>query len=882
MQRQLTAYLKWVEENPKVNARDLSLTMTRKSAFSYRTSLAATSMETLGEKLKTKLEEIATSGKGFAIRPIKENRRILGVFTGQGAQWSSMGAQLLATSAKAAAIIKKLEKSLDTLPEADRPTWKISEEMTADSSTSRIAEAALSQPLCTAVQVVLVDILREAGINFTTVVGHSSGEIGACYAAGLISAEDAIRIAYYRGLLARYASAPTGARGVMMAVGTSMEDADELCKLPPFPGRLTVAACNSSASVTVSGDADAVDHAEIIFKDEAKFARKLKVDTAYHSHHMLPCSAHYLKALSDCQIKILTPPEDAPAWYSSVSGGDKMTTERDKMLQGTYWVENMVKPVLFSQALEAALNDSELDPALAMEVGPHPALQGPASLTIEETIKHTVPYIGTLSRGKNDTEALALSLGLTWSNLADFALDFKSYDELFSSSKEFDLLKGLPSYTWDKDRSYWYESRAHKALRTRKEPTHELLGVRIPEEAEGEFRWRNILKPNEVPWLRGHEIQGQKLFPAAGFAALAFEASRSIVPRSDVRLLEIQDFIIHRAMAFNDEATGVEIIIKLSNVERVIHGNIKMATAEYECLACTSKETGLFTLMASAKVQITLGKPSESVLPAKQPVSIQMTNVDVEGFYDSLNNIGYNYSDMFRGISSLARSKDVATGTMYSTSENKSNQEYYIHPGPLDVAFQAVFAAISSPGDGSLWTIHVPTVIKRIQVNPSAMPALAGLETTLSFDAVIGEKRGTGVSGDVVIYNENATHSAVQIDGLHVTPLSAAQVSNDRSMFCFDAWGTSLPDAEKGFKEWQLDTSGQAAWQLVERLCLFYLKQLHETVTEEEKEDCDEHQIRLLHWAKHVIEVTAHGKHPICKSEWLEDSFDALNDQMKS
>ena len=70
--------------------------------------------------------------------------------------------------------------------------------MLAGADTSRIAEAALFQPLCTAIQVVLVDLLRAAGIKFAAVVGHSSVEIGAAYAAGFLTAKDAIQVAYYR------------------------------------------------------------------------------------------------------------------------------------------------------------------------------------------------------------------------------------------------------------------------------------------------------------------------------------------------------------------------------------------------------------------------------------------------------------------------------------------------------------------------------------------------------------------------------------------------------------------------------------------------------------------------------------------------------------
>ena len=86
--------------------------------------------------------------------------------------------------------------------------------------------------MCTAIQVVLVDLLQAAGITFSAVVGHSSGEIGAAYAAGLISDHDAIRIAYYRGLHVRLAGdSIDGQKGAMLAVGTSLEDAQDLIQI---------------------------------------------------------------------------------------------------------------------------------------------------------------------------------------------------------------------------------------------------------------------------------------------------------------------------------------------------------------------------------------------------------------------------------------------------------------------------------------------------------------------------------------------------------------------------------------------------------------------------------------------------------------------------
>lgn len=94
-----------------------------------------------------------------------------------------MGHDLLISSPVASDVITQLQDSLDTLPEDHQPSWTLRDELSASPEQSRISEAELSQPLCTAVQIILVELLRLAGIQFSAVVGHSSGEIGAAYAA---------------------------------------------------------------------------------------------------------------------------------------------------------------------------------------------------------------------------------------------------------------------------------------------------------------------------------------------------------------------------------------------------------------------------------------------------------------------------------------------------------------------------------------------------------------------------------------------------------------------------------------------------------------------------------------------------------------------------
>lgn len=58
-------------------------------------------------------------------------------------------------------------------------TDPISEELLRDESDSNVNDAEYSQPLCTIVQVALVELLDSFGLRPATVVGHSSGEIAA-------------------------------------------------------------------------------------------------------------------------------------------------------------------------------------------------------------------------------------------------------------------------------------------------------------------------------------------------------------------------------------------------------------------------------------------------------------------------------------------------------------------------------------------------------------------------------------------------------------------------------------------------------------------------------------------------------------------------------
>ncbi|THY91639.1 hypothetical protein D6C92_06192, partial [Aureobasidium pullulans] len=871
-------YIDYLYLNPDVNVHDLAWTLYhRRSIFPFRVTVPAHDVGDLIPRLEAILDENAPSSESSIVRATSSQKHLLGVFTGQGAQWATMGRDLIKSSQEAESIIDALVVALDQLPAPDRPSWNLKTELFADARNSRITESEISQPLCTAVQILLVNILRTAGVVFESVVGHSSGEIAAAYAAGFLSATDAVRIAYYRGRFAHLAQGSQGQRGAMIAVGTSIDDAVELVSLPAFDGRVSLAACNSSSSVTLSGDFDAVEEIQEVLQDESKFNRLLKVETAYHSHHMNACSEPYAKALQACEIEILQS-NGHTKWYSSVHDGQLM--ESCEQLRAEYWIKNMVNPVFFSAALGAALADPNANsPSLIVEVGPHPALKGPALTTVEEVTGLRVPYTGTLNRGSNDVDSLATAFGRLWSFHGRTGADLQSYDFLFGNQRPLPLQK-LPSYPWNHDRIFWHESRESRAHRYRADSAHPLLGVRVHTTGEGEFRWRNYISTRELPWLTGHKIQGQTLMPAAAFLTMAIEAGRFAAGKYEsktIQVIELSDSSIHKALGFNDDRS-IETLFYLSEIVLSSDDETQTLSAEFFCEACPSRDTGGFTTMASGKLRVVMGDTSPHVLPATVENDSRMIDVDVNQFYSNLATIGYNYADMFKGITSMKRSAGQAAGTIISTQNTDSQpstpESYLIHPSALDIAFQTIFAAVSHPGDGALWTLHIPTTVERIIINPSACVSGSGLNTALQFSTCSRISAAGGISGDVDIHAPDNTHRTVQIEGLAVAPVSPATESDDRQMFADTCYVPAIPDAHAVYSAPPEATGEEKRAALAfERLCFYYIRQLTGHMTRQD----------ITTWAQRAVDMTALVKHPIAKPAWLSDTremFESLVEQV--
>lgn len=397
----------YLEQRPEVFQvellNDLAYTLgQRKTHLPWRVAVTASS--------SVELVEALSSGRCHPVKQDLEAVRLGFIFTGQGketvyahvgvfansqfligAQWWAMGRELYDRYPVYASAIDRADKHLLSLG----ATFSLLEELQKDEKTTQINSAHLSQPSCTAVQLALVDLLRTWDIAPAAVAGHSSGEIGAAYAARIIDFEDAMTVAYHRGRLIPILKEKYPAlSGSMMAVGAGQpEIAPLLERIPSSAGEAKIACINSPNSVTVSGDTDAIVELQKIIEEVScsiilcheicaddplqkaypgMFARKLQVDTAYHSHHMNLVAKEYTESL-----RAIKPPKPSTSrFYSSLLGRLAKSSELD----ASYWVQNLTCPVRFDEAVNSMcqpIDDHKTGVNFLLELGPHSALQGP-------------------------------------------------------------------------------------------------------------------------------------------------------------------------------------------------------------------------------------------------------------------------------------------------------------------------------------------------------------------------------------------------------------------------------------------------------------------------------------------------------------------------
>ena len=704
----------------------------RRSNFLWRTCVVGSEIADIQSQLKG-LEKPVRAGKGPST---------LFCFTGQGAQWYAMGRELLIYEVFKNSILRA-DRYLENIQIG--VSWSVYEELMMPKESSRINQPRFSQPLCTVLQIALVDLLSHWNIRPATVIGHSSGEIAAAYAMGALSAEDCWKIAFHRGRLAAdLRSIAPRINGGMIAVGLSETDIRPyISKLKVSQDQvLSVACINSPSNVTVSGDVDLLKQLETSLKDDSVFCRMLAVENAYHSTHMKLLADSYYKSIEDIKPTSTTgSSNEIVPMVSSVTGNPVQCED----LGPAYWVNNMVSPVQFVAAVSRAMISSKgkgrtqnRQIETVVEIGPHAALQGPIKqILIEIKKQEKTTYLTALRRGSSaDLTTLQLA-GALWNRGAKVRLDLAN--SVNATSPLFVPLSDMPKYPWNHETRYWHESAPSKTHRFRHAPRTDLLGYPVQEFSILEPKWKNIIYLAELPWISDHRVRGNDVFPAAGMVCAALEGARQIMDTSrSAESFELREISISRALIIPASDPGIDVFTSLRPRKAGSAPEDMSPWYEFSFSSLEVPETEASKYVEHARGLVAIRyhpQASESFtnMDEKSAETVQMkeeyerikttshTEVSKATHYVNAAEMGFDYGPTFQGLTSARITEGQATFTIEVTDTAaimpaQFEYEHLLHPSTLDAAIQSASQAMRASVEKMAESM-VPTGFELLRVS---------------------------------------------------------------------------------------------------------------------------------------------------------------------
>ncbi|KAI9146991.1 Highly reducing polyketide synthase virA [Paramyrothecium foliicola] len=654
----------------------------------------------------------------------RHNAPVAFVFTGQGAQYPGMGKELLEENDLFAGVIRTLDEILKNLPSDQKPEWTIEETITEAPDTSQINDVTRSQPVCTAIQIALVEVLRSWGITPTSVVGHSSGEIAAAYAAGLITMPQAILTAYFRG----FAAGKLQTRGSMLAAGITTIFAGDLINELGLGLNVCVACVNAPEVVTLSGATECILKIHEKLQEQKRFSRLLNTGgKAYHSHMMQEIGQLYQDLIEpffafqsenkNTGVQMYSSCGDSPADLSIL---DNQTCFPE------YWRNNLEKPVQFHSAASTLLMNNDIH---LVEIGPHSALKSPLQqihTASSTTSKTNFLYSPTLVRAKDSSVCLGQLAGTLF--IHGHNLDWDKVNNLPARHQK--LFPNLPPYFWDySGGSLWFEPRPSADIRGRKYRRHELLGAQQVADNGVDFRWRNVLRLSEAPWIRDHKLEASIVFPAAGYLCMVMEAWRQIqtVGASDILpqpLFTFRNVDIGKALVIDDDdnPTAKEVEIHTS----MGFSKISKATAssEWYDFSISSWSTGQVAVHCSGSVRVDYA--STRCEPA-----VIVDNTDnyetwpITRWYKKFDEKGLCFGPFFQSVKHLSteverkRHETISAVDLRPGFAQDTDMYYSMHPITIDACLQAAIMGIPAGNIHSL-RAFVPIFITECQIQAIA------------------------------------------------------------------------------------------------------------------------------------------------------------------
>ena len=303
------------------------------------------------------------------------------LFSGQGSQYSGMGADF---AEKYSSSAKIFECGSDIL---GYDVKKLMLEGTAE----ELAQTCVSQPAIFTMSLLALNAAKENGIGFDAVAGHSLGEYAAMVASEMLTMEQGFTAIKHRAA-AMDKAAKANPGGMAAVIGAGTELIEKTCAdITAEGGYVTPVNYNSLQQTVIAGTAESLELAAAKLKENGiRKVVKLAVSAAFHSKLMNGAAEEFKAAVAD--MKFAAPKVD---FYANVYGA-KLTDFSD---MPSYLSTHICSPVRFVSELQAMQADGI---EKYLELGPGKVLTGLVKKTLDGVIAANIE--------NNETMDAALAL----------------------------------------------------------------------------------------------------------------------------------------------------------------------------------------------------------------------------------------------------------------------------------------------------------------------------------------------------------------------------------------------------------------------------------------------------------------------------------------
>lgn len=617
------------------------------------------------------------------------------LFTGQGSQYPGMGWALRESSP---AFRRALDRCADLLAgELEVPLLELLDP--AGRHGDRIHRTDHTQPALFAIQYALCEMWAAWGIRPDVVVGHSIGEYAAAHLAGAFSLEDALRLVTARGRLMQ-AVEPAGR---MLAVMAPEE------RVAPWVSeagsRLSVAAVNAPGQTVVSGEEEAVAALAARAAAAGVETRTLRTSHAFHSPLMDPAVEGLRAVLDD----IAPAPARTVRFVSSVTGRLAAPAE---VADRDYWARQLREPVRFADAAAAVASVA----AVAVEIGPHPALrglvgQGDADLAVHPSLHRERPPWTTLL----DTMAALYVDGVTPS--------WTGFEEGRSRRRV-----DLPRHPFQRTR-LWVDLGSGR--RGEEEGAHPLLGRRRGRPGPGR-EFQGTLRADAPAFIDEHRVLGRPILPGTAFLEMALSAGRAALGCP----VAVDGMDLMAAMDFSGGPRRVHVETEPDGTER--------ARVAIHSAPAPADDDTVWTLHATGTVVAATAEGADLDLDAVRHRLAE--RIEGGAFYDDLAARGYTFGPRLQGVREVWRGPDEALARIGLPDACDGDRAgYLIHPLLLDAALQAVGPAL---GDEAPPRTYLPVWVERLQLSGGNAADVAWAHVRVT------ERTGASRTADVHLVDE--------------------------------------------------------------------------------------------------------------------------------